>query len=130
MTDAPAYGDFPLKQHLGMALGGDEPGRATCRIEVGEHHLNPNGMVHGAVLFAMVDTAMGKAAMSVLDEGQFCATVDLQLRFVRPSSDHELVASVEVLKRGKHVLHLEGRVEDTHGRLIATASSTFAVITF
>lgn len=128
MTD-PDYGDFPLKQHLGLELSSDQAGRARARILVDERHLNPNGVVHGAVLFAMVDTAMGHATMSVLPEGRFCASVDVQLRFVRPAhADGALVADVEVLKQGRHVAHLEGRVVDADDRLIATASATFAVI--
>lgn len=129
-ANAADYGEFPLRQHLGLALAGDEPGRASCTVEVGEHHLNPNGVVHGAVLFAMLDTAMGKAAMSVLDEGQFCATADLDLRFIRPAAATTVVADVEVIKRGRGLLHLEGRVHDGDGRLVATAAATFAVITF
>lgn len=128
MTDNTEYCDFPLKQHLGLELGDGEPGRASGSITVGEDHLNPNGVVHGAVLFAMLDTAMGRATMSVLADGQFCATVDIQIRFIRAASEGTLVADVEVLKRGRAVVHLQGSVHDDQGRLIATGSGTFAVI--
>ncbi|HEX6568357.1 MAG TPA: PaaI family thioesterase [Acidimicrobiales bacterium] len=128
MVTAPEYGEFALKRFLGMELGEVEPGRARARIAVSDQHLNPNGVVHGAVLFAMVDTAMGGATMSVLPEGQFCASVDVQLRFVRPASEGVLVADVSVLKQGRGIVHLDGRVHDADERLIATASGTFAVI--
>lgn len=128
MTDEATYGDFELKRFLGMQLEGDEPGRARARVTIGERHHNPNGVTHGAVLFALVDTAMGKATMSVLAEGQYCASVEVQLRFIRPAGDGELVAEVEVLKAGRSVVHLEGRIRDAEDRLIATASGTFAVI--
>lgn len=122
------YGDFALKRYLGMTLDDAGPGRAVARLTVGEAHLNPNAVVHGAVLFAMVDTAMGKATMSVLPEGQYCATVDVQLRFLRPATGGELVAEVGVLKQGRSVVHLEGHVRDAEDRWIATASGTFTVI--
>ena len=122
------YGDFPLKQHLGLELGGDDPGQAAATISIADHHLNPNGVVHGAVLFAMLDTAMGRATMSVLEDGQYCASVDVQLRFIRPASGGELRADVEVLKKGRAVVHLAGRVHDADGRLIAVADGTFTVI--
>lgn len=128
MIDEPEYGDFALRRFLGLELDGDTPGRARGHVTIGDAHLNPNGVVHGAVLFALVDTAMGKAAMSVLPEGRFCASVDVQLRFIRPASEGELVAEVEVLKQGRSVVHLEGRVRDGAGRLVATAAGTFAVI--
>ncbi|MEZ5239303.1 MAG: PaaI family thioesterase [Microthrixaceae bacterium] len=120
------YGQFPLRSFLGMEMSeAGEPGRASACLEVGDQHLNPNGMVHGAVLFALLDTAMGSAAMSVLPEGQYATSVDLQLRFVRPASGGRLVAEVEVLKQGRNVMHLEGRVTDGGERLVSTAAGTF-----
>ncbi len=124
----PAYGEFALKDFLGMTLEGDEPGHATARVTITERHLNPNATVHGAVLFAMVDTAMGKATMSVLPEGQFCASAEVQLRFLRAASTGELVADVAVVKRGRSIVHLDGRVHLADGTLIATAGATFAVL--
>lgn len=129
-TDASAYGEFPLRSFLDLQLVDVADGRATARLEIGDAHLNPNGVVHGAVLFALADTAMGGAAMSVLDEGQFATSVDLQLRFVRPASEGELLTRVEVLKRGRNVIHLEGRIEGHGGRLVATASGTFTTLNF
>ncbi len=124
-TGPAAYGEFPLRSFLGMRMDRDDRGRATATIDIGPEHLNPNGMVHGAVLFALVDTAMGSAAMSALPDGTYATSVDVQLRFVRPASSGSLTAAVEVLKAGKHVLHLSGRVLGDEERLVATAEGTF-----
>ena len=127
--EAPAYGDFPLKQYLGMELHGDDPGTGYAEIEVGSEHLNPNGVVHGAVLFALVDTAMGKSTMSVVDEpGAYCASIELSLRFIRPASAGRLIATATVVKRGRSVVHLEADVVGDDGRLVAKAAGTFAIL--
>ena len=42
-------------------------GSAIARVKVTAEHLNPHGSVHGAVLFAMVDTAMGAARNLLAD---------------------------------------------------------------
>lgn len=122
------YGAFALRDFLGMDVAATTEGAARARVEIDERHHNPNGVVHGAVLFALLDTAMGAATMSVLPEGRYCASVDLQLRFLRPAAGGSLVADVEVLKQGRSVVHLEGRVVDDDGRLVATGSATFAVL--
>ena len=47
----------------------------------------------------LVDTAMGKATMSVVDDGFHCASVELSLRFIRPASAGELIAEATVVKQ-------------------------------
>ncbi len=123
------YGDFPLRRYLGIEMVEAEPGTGLARVQLAEQHANPNDVAHGAVLFAMVDTAMGQATMSLLDEGLFCASVDVQMRFIRPVSTGVVVAEAKVLKKGRSVVHLEAHVADDADRLIATASGTFAIIT-
>ena len=119
---------FPLQGFLGMRLTGEVVGSGTATVEIAEQHLNPNGVVHGAVLFALVDTAMGKATMSVVGDGMYCASVELSLRFIRPASTGELIGEATVVKRGRSIVHLDARVHDADDRLIATAAGTFAIL--
>lgn len=127
--EEPSYGDFPLKRYLGMELHGDDPGVGHAEIEIGPEHLNPNGVVHGAVLFALVDTAMGKSTMSVIDEpGAYCASIELSLRFIRPAVAGRLLATARVVKRGRSVVHLDADVLGDDSRLVATAAGTFAIL--
>jgi uncharacterized protein (TIGR00369 family) len=130
-TGAEGYGEFPLKAYLGMELTADDAGAAVATLDLEELHMNPNGVVHGAVLFALVDTAMGKATMSTIDEpGTYCASVEVAQRFIRPASSGRLTATATVVKRGKSIAHLEARVVDADDRLIGTATGTFAILTF
>jgi uncharacterized protein (TIGR00369 family) len=124
--DPAEYGEFPLKHHLGMDVSGDDAG--TARLTVGAEHLNPNGVVHGAVLFALVDTAMGKATMNALEPGRFCASIEVSLRFIRPAAAGDLTAVATVVKLGRSVVHLDARVVGDDERLVATAAGTFAII--
>ena len=133
MCDAAAVTDqtdirFPLGEHLGLHLDEVDGGVAVARLHAGAAHLNPHGTVHGAVLFAMVDTAMGAATMSLLDDEHWCASIEVQLRFTRACFGGPLEARVEVLHAGKRVVHLDGRVRDGEGRLLAAANGSFAVL--
>lgn len=111
-----------------MRLTGETAGSGTAAVQIAEQHLNPNGVAHGAVLFALVDTAMGKATMSVVADGMYCASVELSLRFIRPAARGELIAEATVVKRGRSIVHLDARVHDAEARLIATATGTFAIL--
>jgi uncharacterized protein (TIGR00369 family) len=62
MADQPTeYGDFALKGFLGFQIEEVAEGHARARLTIADEHRNPNGVAHGAVYFAMVDTAMGAA---------------------------------------------------------------------
>lgn len=118
---------FPLQQFLELELA-DHPDGAAAHLVVTDRHLNPNGVAHGAVLFAMVDTAMGKATMGVVDEGCWCASIEVQLRFLRPAGRGPLDAVVEIVKPGRTIVHLTARVTGAEGELVATATGSFAVL--
>jgi len=129
-NDVPAaYGDFPLRGFLGMDLTGDEAGVGVATVDAGANHMNPNGVVHGAVLFALVDTAMGKATMSVIDEPDtYCASIEVSMRFIRPALAGPLTATASVIKRGRNVVHLESRVTGGDGQLVASSAGSFAIL--
>jgi uncharacterized protein (TIGR00369 family) len=129
-NDDPAeYGDFPLRAFLGMNLTGDDVGIGVATVEAGPEHMNPNGVVHGAVLFALVDTAMGKATMSVIDEPDtYCASIEVSMRFIRPALAGPLTATASVIKRGRNVVHLESRVIGGDDQLVASSAGSFAIL--
>jgi len=120
--------DFWLKRQLGFTVEVTAPGRAVARIECDARHLNPHGAVHGAVIFALVDTGMGAATMAVLDESSRCATIEIQTRFLAPVFRGQLRADVAVIKAGRRIVHLEASVTDGTGVEVARASGSFAVI--
>jgi acyl-CoA thioesterase len=119
--------EFWLKEQLGFTLERGE-GHAVATIVCDDRHLNPHGVVHGAVIFALVDTAMGAATMSVLDESSWCATIEIHTRFLAPVFAGRLDANVEVITAGRRVVQLDAIVTEDSGRAVARASGSFAVI--
>lgn len=120
--------DFELARFCNLVI--DEVRDGCCRgtIEIDpERHANPNGVVHGAILFALVDTTMGAATMDALG-GRPCASIEVQLRFLRPSSSGTLHAETRVLRAGRRIVQLESSVTDGQGKAIAAATGSFAVL--
>lgn len=122
------YGYFPLGEFLEMSMESVSDG-AVAKIDIGPKHLNPNGVAHGGVIFSMIDTAMGKATMEVIPDGCFCATIEIQTRFLRPLMPGPAIAKVTVTKPGRSIVHLGAEVFDAADRLVASASGSFSVIT-
>lgn len=119
--------DFPLRDMLGFSIEQGD-GVGTTWLDVDERHINPHGAVHGAVMFALVDTAMGGATMSVLDEGNWCATVDINTRFLAPCFGGRITGTATVRRAGRRIVHLDGVVVDESGVELMAASGVFAVI--
>ncbi len=66
--------------------------------------------------------------MSLVDEGQLCASIEVQMRFLRPAEPGRLEADTTVVRRGRKLMHLESRIRDGDGVLVATGAGTFAVV--
>ena len=130
-NDDVAYGNkmpFPLAEFLGMGFELLEPGRARGRIVIGDNHLNPNGVAHGGVASALIDTTMGAAVSPMLPAGVKCSTVEMQVRYLRPVGRTVMTAEAKVLKPGRRIFHVECHVTDSDGRIVASGTGTFAVI--
>ena len=129
MIDDPEYSEFPLRTFLDFTIDDGIDGEAVAALDVSDRHLNPNGVVHGGVVFTLVDTAMGRATMSVLEEGRICASIEVAVRYLRPINGGRLVATASVLRAGRRIVHLEGRVTvDGDDRPGAVVQASFAVL--
>lgn len=116
----------PFADLIGLHVAPGQGGRATGHVDVGPQHLNPHGVVHGAVLVALADTTMGSALYTQLERGQSCATIELKSSFVAPVREGRIEAEAEAVRLGRSVAFLECRLR-VAGQLVLTASASFAV---
>ena len=101
---------------------------ATYRLDVTPDLLNPHGVLHGGAVYTMVDNSMGGATMAALPEGQICATIEIKINYLAGVRGGTLTCTTDIVKQGRKVVFLESRVLDDAGKLVATASGSFAVI--
>lgn len=118
---------FPLQDLLGLEVDTVEPGRAVARMEITPDLLNPHGVAHGGMLFTAVDTAMGRAVVSLLGPGGACASVEIAIRFLEPVGPGPMEATATVTRPGKRLMHLEAEVFVPDGTRVATATGTWVV---
>lgn len=118
--------DHPFAEHLGLAVQTTDDGRSRATLRVDRRHLNPHGVVHGAVLFALADTGMGRALYTRLAPHQSCATIEIKINFLAAVRGGEITCDTELLRLGRSVAHLESRLYAGDER-VATASGHFTV---
>lgn len=125
---APGTSIGPIAEALHITNAGANDGHAVYELDVAPEILNPHGVLHGGAVYVMVDYSMGGATMSVLPPGDICATIEIKISYLASVRGGKLTADTRIIKRGRRVVFLESRVTDDGGRLVATASGSFAVI--
>jgi uncharacterized protein (TIGR00369 family) len=126
--------DFaPVSQLIGFHVleATDEDraiGRAIVELAVDERLHNPMGRVHGGMLAALADAAMGIAFGRTLDDGQDFSTIDLHIHFMRPVVSRKLIATGTLIQRGLRVGFGECQMKDEKGRYIASSSCSCTVL--
>jgi acyl-CoA thioesterase len=118
-----AFGDL-----IGLRIVESGEGRAVAEIDVEERLHNPNGVVHGGVLFSLADTSMGAALRSLLEEGQISATIEIQIRYLRAVRSGTVRAETRVLHKGKRIAHFDTEIRNGDGDLVATAAGSFSIL--
>jgi molybdopterin converting factor subunit 1 len=119
----PAYTDL-----LGARPLDAEPGHVRMEFWATEQFLNPMGAVQGGFLTAMLDEAMGPAAISALPSGQGVPTLELKISFIKAARPGRLVADARVVHLGRSVVFLESSLVTDDGTLIAKATATARIV--
>src|ERR1700675_4192650 len=122
-------GTLPLNtiaQTLGYDVTEAASGRVVVTAKPSGIHLNPAGTVHGGLAATLLDSCMGLAIQSTLEQGVGQTTLEFKISLLRPITPETGVIKAEgtVLSRGRRVGTAEGRITDDQGRLLAHGTTT------
>ena len=117
----------PLGDMLGIVTERRGAGNSRLRLVVDPAWHNPNGVLHGGVIYTLIDYSMGGAVQPNLPEGEHCATIEVKVNYLATVRDGTLWAETQVVKQGRNIAFLESKVWDHNARLVATASGSMFV---
>jgi len=114
---------------LGSQITEVDLGAGTLESEytATEDFLNPAGQVQGGMLGAMLDDVTAFLVTATLAENEHCATLNLNISFLRPASAGLIVGRSRLVRRGKGVCHVQGELVQA-GKQIASATATCMVV--
>jgi uncharacterized protein (TIGR00369 family) len=124
-----ADGTLPLNM-IAKTLGYDvteaTDGRVVITAEPNDSHLNPAGTVHGGLAATLLDSCMGLAVQSTLEQGVSQTTLEFKISLLRPITPATGLITAEgvVMSRGRRIGTAEGRITDADGRLLAHGTTT------
>ena len=108
-----------------LGLRWEEPGR--LRLPIRAEHMNPAGLLSGAITYTMVDYAMGSALWRERSGDERIATISIAINYVQTAREGEIVCTAGVDRRNDRVAVLRAEVRHDDGRLIATAVGSYAI---
>lgn len=115
-----------LPAYLGIRLTALEPGRLTATMEVREDLLTPLGAIHGGVMAGFVDHCLGVVLYPLMARGQWAATTEFKLNYLKAVKRGTLAAESTVLAMGRRSAVVRVEVE-SEGALVCVAQGTLLV---
>ena len=118
----------PFAKLLGIELEDISPGKATLGFDVRDDLKQNNGVVHGGAIASLIDSATAFAIISLLPPEEKATTADLTISYLRPLKSGRAHSTASVLRAGRRLIVVSAELVDDHGKLIATALTTYITI--
>ena len=120
----------PMASLIGFQCVVAEPGEIAMRLDHDPSLENTLLMLHGGAAAAMLDTAMGAAAHTMLPVGSGIVTLNLHLTYLKPitAGNAPIVATGRVLRVGQTSVYVLGEVRDKSDALVVHAVGNFSIV--
>lgn len=115
---------LPLHQYLGVCRLESEDGNGVLTFAMNENVINPQGTLHGGVVYALCDVCAYAGLVSVLDADERAVTHDIHVSMMRvPGLDDDVQIRSKLIKKGRSLCFIDVTVT-TPGKTLATARVT------
>lgn len=102
---------------------------AVCSFRVNDYTANPFGVLHGGILYAMLDVAAFLAVVPQLADDEGAVSHDLHVSVLRAATSGEAVSlDATVLRHGRRIVFARVDAFDEQARRIASSHVTKSVI--
>ncbi len=118
---------------LGAKLQRVDAGRVEIELPFAGHITQQHGFVHGGVISAVLDSACGYAASSLMPADAGVLTIEFKVNLLAPAQGRRFRVFGEVVKPGRTITVAEGKAwsvdDDGREKLVASMVATMMVIT-
>ena len=116
---------------MGAELVSVAPGEVVVEMAYDMRLTQQHGFIHGGVITAVLDSACGYAALSLMPDDAGVLTVELKTNLLAPAAGDRFVFVGRVLKPGRTITFCEGEAIAVNGdtkKRIATMSATMMTV--
>ncbi len=120
------FTELPVAALLGARPLGCDPGKGLMKVEFEAKpaFCNLMGSVQGGMLTAMLDLAMAFAVLCALEDGHVVPSLEVKTTFIAPARPGKIIGEGALVRKGRTIAFMEGRLFDPDANLLATASAT------
>jgi uncharacterized protein (TIGR00369 family) len=115
-----------LPGYLGIRFESLTAGRLVATMTVRDELLTPLGAMHGGVMAGFVDHTLGCVLYPLMKRGQWAATTEFKLNYLRAIKSGTLTAEATVLTMGRRSAVVRVDVSND-GKLACVAQGTLLV---
>ncbi|HAA94763.1 MAG TPA: hypothetical protein DHW65_03555 [Dehalococcoidia bacterium] len=126
-----SFGRQTAMQTLGAVMNRVSAGQVEIEMPYRAGLDQHQGVIHGGIVTAIIDTACSHAAYSLCAPGTNVSTMEYKVNFVTPARGERLVARGEVVRPGATVSVCKGDViayENGEAKLVATMLTTMMMV--
>lgn len=102
-------------------------GSVEMVIDITERHTRANEIVHGGVLFTLLDSAMAAAVQRAAPAGAWVASVSITIDFLAAAKAGRVTARGWVERQGRTTAFPRSEAKDAAGNVVARASGIWAI---
>jgi uncharacterized protein (TIGR00369 family) len=117
----------PFEIYVGPVFDRGTIGAKTYALRVEARHVNNRGILHGGMLMTLADMTLGQAVWDATENAP-CATLNMQLHFLRPGKEGDIVQVTPLLVRRTRALVFMRGDFTVEGELIFTAASVWKLL--
>lgn len=115
-----------LPGYLGIRFQELTAGRLVATMEVRPELITPMGAIHGGVMAGFVDHSLGCVLYPLMKRGQWAATTEFKLNYLRAVKSGTLTAESTVLSMGRRSAVVRVEVSND-GKLACVAQGTLLI---
>ncbi len=127
---AERFARLPYAATVGMRVESIDLDRVRVRVPFRDENANPGGALHGGVAASAIEAAGSLAAWTGLEARPDLetGTVDLSVNYLAAAIGEDIIASAEVLRRGKEIVYADVDVHSDAGKRVAKGLVTYRAL--
>jgi len=115
-------------QAFGVRLARVEPGAVDLALPFRADLTQQHGFLHAGVVSAVVDSACGYAALSLMDAGAAVLSVEFKVQLLAPAEGASFLATGRVLRAGRTLTVVTGEFRNDADVVVAVLNGTMMAV--